>query len=507
MPIAAVVLLRMLQLVCLTGIWIGLTQLPALITIVSEAIQQHAWTWPSICAKLAAVTGPVFVACLVIALLETVIGQLSRRRKALATNASQPWLANPMWAAQHIKLSSRPVWIGLWIFLAFYISVLLPLAVASQKQPLLIIWAVVGLVALVFMRLLWIGRKWGNAELKIATLPGVIGGPLSGVAIIHHRFADSVIFDVNLRCTQAVETGTRKERRVQWVDRWTSTQFIEKTLDGVQPGSTAIPIDFAIPYDALPTNPEGKSPVQWMLTVSEKAEINMGGATFEVPVFKTAQSSANYKPDRHLIEKFLHKLDPVNVLRRYNMQRTSRGNQQVFEFSDYNHSIFVTIMVMTLILIGVEVGLWYGIKDFNKFLFIGAFPGFFLAIFIYGIVRMLFWRCHIVVTSQANTSPQDFVEELKSQPPTPALIEATAGILGFRKSLTVSADRSTKVICKLDHAVNNKEQWSVCLTSEGEQPLKLVSTLEGPEAKVVAAWLAEQLMIGHRRVKADDGFL
>ena len=141
---------------------------------------------------------------------------------------------------------------------------------------------VVGLVALLVLRMIWQSRQWNRAELRISTLPGVIGGPFAGAVILQQTFPPGTIFDVNLKCEMSVTTRHNNKSETKRVDLWSSTIHIQEPLKGGPAGTTALPVNFAIPFNAAPTGLRGNDTVRWALSVQKKEEVSTGGASFEI---------------------------------------------------------------------------------------------------------------------------------------------------------------------------------------------------------------------------------
>ncbi len=129
-------------------------------------------------------------------------------------------------------------------------------------------------------------------------------------------------------------------------------------------------------------------------------------------------------------------------------------------------------------------------------LFAMAFPAVFVLMFLYGIIHMLFWRCRIDTREMTDANQPETLAELEVPSQQLRIIEAESGILGFRKSIRVPADRTTSLRCKLDHRANEKESWSIWLCGADDQKLKLLSTFNSSsEAHTVAKFLAQKLGI------------
>ena len=502
------VILRIFQAAGLLAIWAGLQQIMPLANEIASIRDGEPWTLGSLCARIAAVTGPLVTAVVVIWLLELAIRYMAEERQRGQAHPTEPWLANRQWAAKHIRLSNKPLVIGACCFLALYLFVALPLAIASEKTPLMVFAGIFGLVALLILRMMWLNRTWNRAELRISTLPGVIGGPFAGAVILHETFPADTVFDVNLKCELSYTTRVGKESRTERTDLWSFTILIARPLQGSAPGTTALPVNFAIPFDARPTSSRDNETVRWSLRVQKKEEVSTGGAVFEVPVFRTADSRSDYEVDNTLLQEHLAVIDHSAILRRFGLREQQLSADHLrLHFREFDPSIFWTLVVMSVGAVCALAAMWHWIRDFNTLLIAMAFPAVFLLMFLYGIVYMLFWRCTIDLFTTIDKDQPETLAELQVPTKQTRTIVAESGIWGLRKSIRIAADRRTAFRCKLEHRANEKESWSLLLT-DPEHSLKILGTLNNAsEAQAAGEYLAEKLGISVGKIKAEDGFL
>lgn len=506
---AVIILLRILQFLCIGGIVIGGFQFLPLSSEIGSVFEGQPLALPRLCGRIAAFTGPVAVALIVMALLEMAIRHTRQESRLKAAHPTEPWLWKPQWAAKHMRLSNKPLLIA-WLCVAvLYLLVGVPLAVFTEKQPLIIFAAVLGGVLLLALRMLWMGRQWNRAELRIATLPGVVGGPFSGAVILQQTFPPDTVFDANLKCQQSSTHRRGKTSETKHTDLWSSTIYVQHPLPGSPKGTTALPVAFAIPFDAQPTRNKSGDVIRWILSVQKKEDVSTGGASFEIPVYCTADSRRNYQLDPALMRSHLATMDPAAVLKRFALKTQNLSAEHVrYQFREFDFSIFATLIVMSLMLIGALVPMWLWIKDGNTRFFAMMFPVVFLLMFLYGIIHMLFWRSYVErFTSLAADQPETLAE-LERPAKQICTITAESGILGFRKSIRVIGDRTTVLRCKLDHRANNQESWSVWLCAAQGDKLKILGAFRGAsEAHAAAKYLAEMWGISASGIKAEDGFL
>jgi hypothetical protein len=226
----------------------------------------------------------------------------SRRRGFQATEfPDQPWLWREDWARGEIKTGDEGSMLALGILATVWNLVSLPALFFVFQQGyhwrswpglLALLGAFVGLLLLLvagFAILSWC--KYGESVFQMATVPGVIGGKLAGVVLTSARVRPEKGFRVILCCKHRFSTGTDKDenRRPYWLTLWKDEQTITHGLSEADFTKTAIPILFAIPYDAQPSDfCPSDNYISWHLTVTADVPGLDYGASFEVPVFKPA---------------------------------------------------------------------------------------------------------------------------------------------------------------------------------------------------------------------------
>ena len=505
-----VVAMRFIQALCLLGILIGLAQVVPLATALQAEGPIH---WPTICWKILAITGPIVPSSLFIFGIQSLL----RHAKQLQVNAAEPWLANPEWAAKHMRLSNRGVIIAGVIATVCLVTVGLPFAIATEKRPFQIFLAVVVLFMLLLARMFWINRKWNRSELRMANVPGVIGGPFSGAVILQQTFPPETAFEVCLKCEHTHSprsTSSKKSGQTTTTTVWSSTLYLNKTLDG-EVGKTQLPFSFAIPFDCQATTSMvegGRDNYAWKLFVNIKEDVKCSGSTFIVPVYKTPDSSPNFQIDDALIAPYLEEVSVAAVLQRLGMSRTKLADgSESITFSTWDSTVFTVLAVITPFFIaGVMACFWF-IKSFPSAAFAALFPGIFVAIFVYAMIEMLFWRGKIDVKGD--------------------MLYFESGIAGFRTSGNAPRDLRTKVECCMDYRKQNGEWWCLriqappmisfldgdAMTSrfveQGDKrrkskeftilpPVKVVRQLNGRiEAEAVQVWLAEQFGVSAEKPK------
>lgn len=504
--------MRLLQFIGLLFVIGGLRNMPVAATAVAKAIAGQT-EWPHAWGVIAAVAGRLWGGGLTVWVLQYFINQERKLRVGQQELPDEPWRINPMWAEKRIRLSNRTAIVGLSIAAAVFLTVFVPLAISLNDRKAFWWLGGLGVLWLLFARAAWMNRKWNQAEFRLAHVPGIIGGPLTGVVILHEDFRPGTSFEVSLRCMRSNEKRSRavySEDHTEGSAIWSSVLYIDKPLATIQRGTTAIPVSFAIPIECAATTLKpvpGQRPVRWKLHVNVKNEAALGGCAFEVPVFRTAESRPDFELAEELVAPFHEDVDVPTVLQRVHWQRKILpSGSESWEFSLLDP---VGLCIVLGVTAASAVGLWAAIMWFRASPFT-AFGGFFAAVFLfiglYTLAEMLLWRSSVEIGDTWLT------------------IES--GYWGFRRRVTVPRDQTTHLTCQMEFRKGNGEWWRIAARpsvlldpatkeviardedSEEEEEeheesgviavsmptLQIARRLDGRvEAEKVQAWMAEQL--------------
>jgi hypothetical protein len=204
-----------------------------------------------------------------------------------AANPDAPWMWREDWAAGEVRTSAaRDANRLMFIAIAWCIATLPILFITPDRAlrsadylPLsALIFPLIGVVMLTWaMRLRRRVREYGESRFAMTTLPGRIGGALSGAVHVEHPLTPGTQVALELECINRTTRGAWHNRtvwdRILWRGRQTS----------MSDASGSIAVVLMIAPDCRPTDDSNpKSRIVWRL--SAKAP---GGyrAEFEVPVF------------------------------------------------------------------------------------------------------------------------------------------------------------------------------------------------------------------------------
>lgn len=453
--------LRGVQLLCMLIVLVAMANIkPLMAAIVAMARGELAL--PAICWKILPVTAPLIPSLLVVGGIEFVL----RRLRAPSHDPELPWMADPMWAAKHIRLNNRGQFWTVTVFFLAWLGIGVPLAIGTEKTPFMVFFGVFGLVLLAVARMFWLNRKWNTAELRMAAVPGVIGGPFSGVAILKQSFAAGTAFEVCLKCqmttTRRSSGGDDAGSSSTTETLWSSTLHIDKPLPPDGPNRTLVPFSFAIPYDCEATREwesETSSSLTWNLVVNQKDALSSGGAVFPVPVFRTSDSSPNYELDETFIEPFQQEVDVPGLLQRFHMTRQLLANGGVrLTFSTWNTKMFCSIAGLVLVCFAGCLACFWFIPYVIGAIFASLIPGFLALAGSFALLDMAFWK---------STIEFDDAE-----------LRCESGWQGFRKKVLMRLETEPTFSSVFDFRKENGEWFRVEVQTKGNGQSRLAASAE-----------------------------
>ena len=180
----------------------------------------------------------------------------------------------------------------------------------STQDPKYIIPAAFGLVGLLVLfgaiRATIRLKRFGKTYFEMASLPFSPGSRLAGAIHIHLDTDVRRGVDLKLWCARIVVTGSGKDRSTHKMPLWEESKNIPPTSLVHGPLDTIIPVEFAIPSDALQTDHDNPNDqIQWSLKVNADVPGVNYSDEFELPVFRTAQSAEAPAPALRLASEFV----------------------------------------------------------------------------------------------------------------------------------------------------------------------------------------------------------
>lgn len=215
--------------------------------------------------------------------------------------AAAPWLARKDWAAGEIRSADRTSAVLLWIVGLIFCAAAIPLVLYALPPELhkghkaillVLIFPAVGVLLLISAGYATLRRlKYGSVIFKMAPVPGVIDGSLSGAIQIPGRFDPAAGIHVHLCCVHRTTSGTGDSRHTWEKILWEDEKILGNDLPRTGPDQFEVPVFFKIPGDAKATEGSNRDDaILWRLIATSRQPGVDFRAVFEVPVFQTEKS-------------------------------------------------------------------------------------------------------------------------------------------------------------------------------------------------------------------------
>lgn len=215
-----------------------------------------------------------------------------QRLNLVYDDTPRPWLYREDWAAGVVepndgqRIGSAAIAFMICLGIAVSIFALRDWRNKPGEPVLYLAFALVGGIGLYslyqLMRCIAVRRRFGKSVLRLATVPGKIGGKLAGVIMAPMAVASSERIRVRLSCVERYSDGDGGSESTIFKQEATIT----RTLAADDPGRVGLPVLFDIPASALETDLDDT--VIWKLTVSAKLPGIDYHDEFVVPIFRTA---------------------------------------------------------------------------------------------------------------------------------------------------------------------------------------------------------------------------
>ncbi len=230
------------------------------------------------------------------------------RRKAVETAAlasrhpEAPWLWRKDWASGRIADSTRGTMWGAWAFAALWNLISVPgsylaareaLQEGNQAALIALVFPLVGIGLLVWaVKATLRYRRYGVSSFELTTKPGVVGRSLTGTLHTTTALRPPEGFRVVLSCLRRVTRGSGKNRSTSESVLWQEERHVPGQVSRQASGmGVVVPVAFGIPADAEPCERSNPSDcVLWRLEASASVPGIDYASSFEVPVFRTAES-------------------------------------------------------------------------------------------------------------------------------------------------------------------------------------------------------------------------
>lgn len=307
---------------------------------------------------------------------------------------------------------------------------------------------------------LWIYRKYDFGEFQLADQTGVTGGPLYGAVTLPYRFPKDQTLRTSIECV-ALERTIRKlsdrNQNIRETVLWRDSSLLQTTLDSPDPRKSLIPIYFAIPHQCRPSNPDGNPSIHWYLKVGPNGkEGPKQYAQFEVPVFETPDSSADFEADPEVMLSYEVPLRLESVMQRAGCQvRQLAGGNEEINFSNFRIVPFCAALLLITILTAGAVVIAFWTRPIWSIA-----PGIIAGIISLPLLHMTLWR------GKLELGPDQSL--------------ASAGLLGFRKRVSLLPQAVHEIFTDVEYAMG--DQSSYCLRLRTTMP-EVLGELE-PTAQI-----------------------
>jgi len=146
--------------------------------------------------------------------------------------------------------------------------------------------------------LFWGWRKFNESYFNLASMPGRIGGILSGVIETTKRIPDGANFRLRLSCINRIVSGYGRNRSVQNKVLWRhQLSGVRQESHCVAQGSEIL-VEFSIPVSCRESDKRwSRDQIIWYLEVSADLPGKDYAAIFEVPVFRPRADSWGGRPE------------------------------------------------------------------------------------------------------------------------------------------------------------------------------------------------------------------
>ncbi|WP_157605521.1 DUF3592 domain-containing protein [Schlesneria paludicola] len=271
-------------------------------------------------------------------------------------------------------------------------------------------WAAVGFlplgIGLLILRsglrrwLRW--QRYGDSIFQMASVPGVVGGCLTGVVRTERSVESDEGFRIQLTCTETARTSSDSDHQATSKVLWDDEQTIVKVVPLTDSDGIAIPVQFVIPYDQPSSNDDSKhDEVKWTMTVTSISPGANYRSEFVVPVFRTDRSRRDAKPDQTAMAQYAAPVESMAWLKsaKLTVEPLPEGGHR-FIFPRSRNLGFAACMmflqaIFSLVLVVLSYLYWHAAWPYVAGLF-----GFNL---IYAVMDLLCFRSEIDVTSDGLT--------------------------------------------------------------------------------------------------------
>jgi hypothetical protein len=222
-------------------------------------------------------------------------------------NREQPWVRRPDWAAGRIEYSSKGSMVGVWLMALLVLLMSSPLLyrlreeiLEKENYPALagLVFPVLGIGLLIHaIRLTIRWLRFGKSVLELSNVPGVIGGLVAGT--IQTSLPRELVGGTRMSL-RSINRSVRRRHRKRDVNEkivWEEHLRISREQLSIGSMGATLPFSFHVPFECQETTDEDSdNRILWILTVTASVPGVDYQAEFELPVFRTEESSPEPVP-------------------------------------------------------------------------------------------------------------------------------------------------------------------------------------------------------------------
>jgi len=221
-----------------------------------------------------------------------------RRRRLLAENPGEPWLADHPWSGPRIEADRRGGLvhgIGCLAIACLFLAPFNWFAFVSGEAPLFV-KVLVGLLDLGPPLLVagiaheqWKRLRWGRTHLELDSFPLYVGQRLGGRLVPARRLAEGQLV-LTLRCIEERHEARRSGNKTSHVVAAYAHHEAEQKLDLSATSGDGVRVSFDLPREAPGTRLSDDPPTYWEL----RAKADVPGVDFEegflLPVYRRGEA-------------------------------------------------------------------------------------------------------------------------------------------------------------------------------------------------------------------------
>jgi len=227
-----------------------------------------------------------------------------------AAHPDKPWMWREDWAVGHISSSNKFALAFVWGFAIVWNLISTPLlfvfrngSVDNRAALIMLLFPAIGVLLLLrAIRQSLVFRKFGVSDFVMASVPGVVGGKLQGSIYAAFDPQSERNAKLKLTCIHRTVTGTGDDRSVSELIQWQDERDLGPAEITPGPTGCIVPVLFHIPSDVAETDIRNMdNAIQWKLDIRADVPGLDYRAQFDVPVFRTKDSSASPEAEPNVV--------------------------------------------------------------------------------------------------------------------------------------------------------------------------------------------------------------